>query len=207
MSEPSSPQIYLITPPGPELGSFLPRLARLLDEVPVGCLRLSTAGMAEDAVRRAADSIRDAAHARDVAVVIETHLMLVEPHGLDGVHLMDATRSVRTARKALGPDRIVGAWCGASRHAGMNAAEIGVDYVALGPFGQDGALGRGDRADPDLVRWWGEMIETPVVAEGALTPEAVAAMGGGADFLGLGREIWDHPDGEVAALRGFLTLT
>ncbi|HIE71875.1 MAG TPA: hypothetical protein EYP98_17775, partial [Planctomycetes bacterium] len=53
--------------------------------------------------------------------------------GLDGVHLTDGSRSVRVARKELGPDAIVGAFCGTSRHDGMVAGEAGADYVALGP--------------------------------------------------------------------------
>ncbi|WP_118135331.1 thiamine phosphate synthase [Oceanicella sp. SM1341] len=198
---PAPPQIYLVTPPRIELGSFSPRLAEVLDRVEIACLRISLAETDEDEIRRAADTLRELAHARDVAVTIETHFRLVEPLGLDGVHLMDASRSVRDVRKVLGPDRIIGAWCGSSRHAGMTAAEIGADYVSFGPFGDQGSLGAGKLADPDLIRWWSEMIETPSVAEGGITPELVAELGFAADFYALGAEIWAHPDGPVAAIR------
>ncbi|QDL90689.1 thiamine phosphate synthase [Paroceanicella profunda] len=203
---PAPPQIYLVTPPRIELGSFAPRLAEVLDRVEIACLRISLAETDEDEIRRAADTLRELAHARDVAVTIETHFRLVEPLGLDGVHLMDAARSVRDVRKELGPDRIIGVWCGTSRHAGMTAAEIGADYVAFGPFSEPGALGTGKVADPDLIRWWSEMIETPSVAEGGITPELVAELGFSADFYALGAEIWGHPDGPVAAIRALNLL-
>ena len=41
-----------------------------------------------------ADALREIAHARDVALVIERHVLLVERLGLDGVHLTDGARSV-----------------------------------------------------------------------------------------------------------------
>ena len=43
------------------------------------------------------------------------------------------------------------------------------------------------------------MIEVPVVAEGALTPELVAELAPVADFLAIGDEIWRAED-PVAAL-------
>jgi thiamine-phosphate pyrophosphorylase len=195
------PQIYLVTPPVVDLDTFPGRLAAVLDANAVACLRLALAGRDEYALGRTADALRAVAHERDVAVVIETHVALAERHGLDGVHLLDSARSVRAARKALGPDAIVGAFCGASRDAGMNAGEAGADYVAFGPAG-DGALGSGQRADRELFAWWSEMIEVPVVAEGALTPALIADLAPVADFLALGEEIWraDDPAAELARL-------
>lgn len=67
-----------------------------------------------------------------MAVVIDDHVKLAQRHGLDGVHLTDGARAVRDARKELGDDAIVGAFCGSSRHEGMTAAEHGADYVSFG---------------------------------------------------------------------------
>jgi thiamine-phosphate pyrophosphorylase len=195
------PQIYLVTPPVVDLGSFPGRLASVLDANAVACLRLALAGKDEYELGRTADALRAVAHERDVAVVIETHVGLAERHGLDGVHLLDSARSVRAARKALGPDAIVGAYCGASRDAGMSAGEAGADYVSFGPVG-DSALGSGRRADRELFAWWSEMIEVPVVAEGALNPVLIADLAPVSDFLALGEEIWraDDPAAELARL-------
>ena len=115
------PQIYLITPSEIELSSFPDRLAACLDAVAVACVRLSMASRDEDRIAKMADALREVTHARDVALVIDSHLMLVERLGLDGVHLTDAARSVKAARKALGDDAIVGTFCAASRHDGLTA--------------------------------------------------------------------------------------
>ena len=203
MSDTERPQIYLVTPPEFELDVFPDRLAAVLDGIDVACVRLALATRDEDRIARAADALRVVTHARDVAIVIESHLLLVERHGLDGVHLTDGARTVRHARKELGGDAIVGAFCRTSRHDGMNAGEAGADYVAFGPLGLS-PLGDGAVVDFDLFEFWSAAIEVPVVAEGALTEALVAQYGPVTDFFGVGEEIW-HSDDPLGALKQLLS--
>jgi thiamine-phosphate pyrophosphorylase len=193
MAAEDRPQITLITPAVLDLDSFPDRLAAVLDAVEVACLRLSLASRDTDTLGRAADACRLVAHARDVAVVIDNHLMLAERHGLDGVHLTDGARQVRKARKDLGADAIVGAYCGHSRHDGISAGEAGADYVAFGPIGGEG-LGDGSLAGFELFDWWSEMIEVPVIAEGGVTKDLIARFGPVTDFFAIGEEIWAAED-------------
>ncbi|WP_170328823.1 thiamine phosphate synthase [Ruegeria arenilitoris] len=202
MDTPEQPQIYLITPPTISLSTFPDQLGRVLDSADIACIRLALAGNDEDTIARAADACREAAHARDVAIVISNHVLLAQRLGLDGVHLDDAARSIRAARKELGADAIVGSFCGASSHDGMSAGEAGADYVAFGPVGAS-ALGDGTIAEKDLFQWWSEMIEVPVVAEGGLTTDLIRELAPHTDFFGIGDEIWSQDD-PVAALK---TLT
>lgn len=200
MPDADRPQLYLVTPPEFEPAEFAPRLAAVLDAAPVACLRLALASRSEDRLLRAADALREVAHARDVPVVIERHVELARRLGLDGVHLPDGARGVRKARAALGGEAIVGAFCRASRHEGMTAGESGADYVAFGPAGA-GALDDGTVAERDLFAWWSEMIELPVVAEGGLTAALVAELAPVADFLAVGEEIWSDDDAAAALAR------
>lgn len=202
MAADDRPQICLVTPPDLDLAKFPDTLARVLDGVEVACLRFGLATADADRIGRAADALRAVAHDRDVAIVVETHLQVAARHGLDGVHLGDGARNVRAARKALGADAIVGAFCGTTRHEGMNAGEAGADYVAFGPAGA-GLLGTGAVADRDLFAWWSEMIEVPVLAEGGLTPALVADLAPVTDFFAVGPEIWSAAD-PLAALRDLL---
>lgn len=199
MSTPEQPQIYLITPPEIELSHFPSDLARVLDAVDIACIRLSLASRDEDLILRAADAVREVAHRFDVALVIDTHVVLAQRLGLDGVHLTDGARSVRMARRELGTDAIVGAFCARSRHDGMTAGEAGADYVSFGPVGET-ALGDGSRAEADLFQWWSEMIEIPVVAEGGLDAGLIRTLAPITDFFGIGEEIW-RTDDPVAALK------
>ncbi|APE43346.1 thiamine phosphate synthase [Sulfitobacter alexandrii] len=197
MDTPEKPQIYLITPPEIELGTFPARLATVLDAHPVACVRLALSTRDEDRLARAADALRDVTHARDVALVISDHLLMVERLGLDGVHLNDAARTVRHARKELGEDAIVGSFCGPSKHEGMAAGEAGADYVSFGPV-QPSALGDGSHAETDLFQWWSEVIEVPVVAEGALDANMMRQLAPYTDFFGIGDEIWAADDPAAA---------
>lgn len=202
MAADERPQITLITPPTFDPETFSDQLGLILDGIEIACLRLSLANRDEDTLMRAADAAREAAHARDVAVVIDNHLILAERLGMDGVHLTDGSRNVRKARKDLGADAIVGAFCKASKHDGMSAGEAGADYVAFGPIGAT-SLGDGTRAEFDLFEWWSEVIEVPIIAEGALTAELVAKFGPVTDFFAVGEEIWGAED-PLAALKTLL---
>lgn len=195
---PEQPQLYLITPSELDLSTYADTLARVLDAHPAACVRLALSSKDEDVLSRAADTLRVVTDAREVALIIADHTLLAERLGLDGVHLSDAARSVRHARKTLGPDAIVGSFCAGSRHDGMSAGEAGADYVAFGPV-QQTALNDGEIAEADMFQWWSEVIEVPCVAEGQLDSALIAKLAPMTDFFGIGDEIWGQDD-PVAAL-------
>ncbi len=201
MPEDDFAQIYLTTPTEFDLEDFKPKLEAVLAAVPVACVRIALATTDAGLLGKAADQLRDICHARDVAIVVDNHFLMVEKHGLDGVHLVSSSRHVREARKLLGEDAIVGAYCGSSKHAGMTASEIGVDYISFGPVGDMGGLGDGARADPGLFQWWSEMIEVPVVAEGGLDDDSLRAVRDHVDFVNFGGEIWQAQDAAAEAVR------
>ncbi|WP_281825589.1 thiamine phosphate synthase [Jannaschia rubra] len=204
MTMTETPQIYLVTPPEID-AAFADRLSAVLDARDIACLRLDLATRDEDRVMRAGDLCREIAHRFDVPIVVSDHVALVQSLGLDGVHLTDP-RLTRKLRTDWGPDPIIGAFCGTSRHDGMAAGEAGADYVAFGPAGPT-PLGSGERADPELFQWWSEMIELPVVAEGALDADTIATLAQSTDFIALGEEIWssDDPAAELARLTAAFT--
>ncbi len=74
----------------------------------------------------------------------------------DGVHLDALIDDVALARRTLGKDSIVGAFCAASRHAAMQAAEDGADYVAL-------SQNTYTPSEP-IIGWWADLFEIPCVA-------------------------------------------
>jgi thiamine-phosphate pyrophosphorylase len=193
MSADDRPQITLITPPQLSLETFPATLARVMDATPIACLRLSLASRDEDQIARIADALREVSHARDIPIVIERHVLMVERLGLDGVHLPDGSRAVRKLRLDLGADAIIGAYCGQTKHDGMSAGEAGADYVAFGPIGAS-ALGDGAVADIDLFQWWSEIVEVPVIAEGGLTAGLVETFAPFTDFFAIGDEIWAADD-------------
>lgn len=189
----SAPRIYLAAPAALSPEDTARAVSDVLGAADIACLRLPTAGRGAETIAALVTALRPVAAAADLPLVIDDHFRLAAELGVDGVHLTDGARHVRAARKALGKAAIVGAFAHASRHEGMAAGEAGADYVSFGPVGDDG-LGDGQVAEPDLFAWWAQLIELPVVAEGAVSREAAPALAGVADFIALGEELWRTPD-------------
>ena len=98
---------------------------------------------------------------------------------------------------------MIGCFSGNSRHAGLNAGESGADYVSFGPLSET-PLGEGSPAAFETFEWWSEMIELPVVAEGAITLDQAEKLAPVTDFLALGNELWGDTRGAKAALAEYL---
>ncbi|MEX2648715.1 MAG: thiamine phosphate synthase [Alphaproteobacteria bacterium] len=127
-----------------------------------------------------------AARRQGIAVLLRDDVRAAA--GADGVYLADPEADVAAARAALGPEKIVGAFAGGSRHAAMVVGEAGVDFVAF-----DGDL--------DTVAWWAETMVVPCLARGDVTIDTIAAaVAAGADFIAVDRAVWSHPDGPRAAI-------
>ena len=121
--------------------------------------------------------------------------------GCDGVHVGQEDASYAEARRAVGPDRIVGVTCHDSRHLAMEASEAGADYVAFGAFFPTSTKEAKSRAEPELLTIWQETMQTPCVAIGGITTENARSMAAaGADFLAVCGGVWSHPDGPAAAV-------
>ena len=195
------PQIYLITPPVHTLSLLTKTLSELLDAAPIACVRLAAGTNDADDISRAADIVREICHARDVPVVLDGHPGLVEQLGLDGVHISEGAKALRSARKKLGSERILGTHAGLSRHDGMTAGEAGADYITFGPVGDTG-LGDSEFAETDLFEWWSLMIELPVIAEGGLTLARARELSPYVDFVALGSEVW-RTDDPLLSLKAF----
>ena len=189
MIKSEQPKLYIISPAEFEIERFSEDLKPILDSIEISCFRLALSTQDENIISKTADITRNICHSRDVAIVIEDHFLFVQKHGLDGVHLSDGARNVRKARKELGKEAIVGAFCGNSKHNGITAGEAGADYISFGPLSNT-TLKDGTTANPDLFAWWSTMIEVPVVAEGGLDKKVVTNIECATDFLAFGDDLW-----------------
>jgi thiamine-phosphate pyrophosphorylase len=198
-------RLYLITPPQLVPAAFADALARALDAGDVACVQLRLKDVDDDAIRRAADALRPVTQERGVAFLMNDRPDLALDTGCDGVHVGQQDASYAEARRLLGAERIVGVTCHESRHLAMEAAEAGADYVAFGAFFPSATKAAKHRADPEILRWWSELMTVPSVAIGGITPENCAPLvAAGADFLAVISAVWNHPDGPAAGVKAFL---
>ncbi|HAP98910.1 MAG TPA: chemotaxis protein [Rhodospirillum rubrum] len=111
------------------------------------------------------------------------------------------------ARAIVGADAIVGVTCHDSRHLAMIAGEAGADYVAFGAFFPSTTKEPPTQADPEILRWWSEMMIVPSVAIGGITVENCAPLvETGTDFLAVCNGVWGHAEGPEAAVRAFVRV-
>ncbi len=199
-------RLYLVTPPAFAPAAFADRLAEALDAGDVACVQLRLKPAGDDAIRRAADALRPVAQQRGVAFLMNDRPDLALATDCDGVHVGQEDASYAEARRVLGLGRIIGVTCHASRHLAIEAAEAGADYVAFGAFFPSASKAAKHRAEPEIIRWWSELMTVPCVAIGGITPENCAPLvAAGADFLAVISAVWDHPQGPAAAVKAFAT--
>jgi thiamine-phosphate pyrophosphorylase len=173
-SKPSEPGLCLVAPA--ERGAeWQARVAAALDATRAETLILTAReqGAFDPAV---AQPLVDIAQKRTVAALIADDIATARATGADGVHLHwrpEIEDAYEAARSALGPDAIVGADAGISRHDAMTLGESGADYVAFGllPDAQEPAGARDTQRD--LVSWWADVFVVPVVAFDAETADDV----------------------------------
>jgi thiamine-phosphate pyrophosphorylase len=107
----------------------------------------------------------------------------------DGVHLPPSKTLLadyHSAREALGPTAIVGVDVGRSRHDAMTLGEAGADYVGFGVPDFVSEREQAIERQRELVAWWAEVFEVPVVAFDVTSPDwALAVAAAGADFVNL----------------------
>lgn len=133
---------------------------------------LLPSGIGADAAGRA---LVKGIQATDRPALVADNVELRAALEADGVHLTDAA-AVADLRRRLGDGLIIGAECPVERHACMEAAEDGADYVAVRVTENNYA------AVVALLAWWQEIMTVPIVAllDEALDRKQIET---GADFI------------------------
>ncbi len=115
----------------------------------------------------------------ELAVLITGSAEEAAAAGANGVYLSTATEDAAKARATLGSAGIIGAACGLSRHAAMESAEAGADFIAFDasdPAGLDQAAG--------LSLWWDEITGVPAaLAFGGARPDKSVLSKARPDFI------------------------
>lgn len=177
----------LLSPPAFDPLSLAGDFARALRALPVAAFILDTP---DAGLRRAAcEPMRDAVQTADVALLIAEDVALAMEEGADGVHFAQPPADPRTVRARLGEDAQWGAVVAAGRHAGMELADAGADYVAM-----DVGTAESEAQLRAVLGWWAEMVEVPVMligwqSAGALAPLLPARP----DFIAVPAPLWTDP--------------
>lgn len=202
-------RLYLISPPQIELSAFADTLKSAFDGGDVGAFQLRLKKASDEEILKAAEILQPICAEREVAFILNDRADLAARTGADGVHLGQDDGSVKSARKILGKDAVIGVSCHDSRHLAMEAGEAGVDYVAFGAFypttsKSPEALAKYGTPTPDILNWWQTYMVLPCVAIGGINPQnALPLVRAGADFIAVITAVWNHPEGAKKAIEEF----
>ncbi|MBK8628888.1 MAG: thiamine phosphate synthase [Sphingomonadales bacterium] len=199
-------QLYLISPLDVG-GDFPERLRAALSAAPVAAFQFRVKEGDQHEQARLAAPLQAICAEYDTAFIVNDSIALAKRLGADGVHLGQSDGDPREAREVLGRDVQIGVTCHDSRHLAMEAGEAGADYVAFGAFYPTLTKEVSHQADLETLIWWSTMFELPCVAIGGITVEnAAPVIAAGADFIAVSAGVWQHPDGEAAAVKAFNAL-
>jgi thiamine-phosphate pyrophosphorylase len=204
MNEVIKCQLYLITPPKFDPIRFSERLKNALGAGTTACLQLRLKNALDDNIKKAAEMLLPICHEYKIPLIMNDRPDLALSTGCDGVHIGQDDASCKETRNLLGPDLTIGVTCKNSRHLAIEAVENGADYVAFGAFfPTDTKLGT-ETAELENIKWWNETTMVPSVAIGGIKiKNCIPLVEAGTSFLAVIGEIWDHSDGEAAAVIAF----
>jgi thiamine-phosphate pyrophosphorylase len=191
--------LYAVTPDEADTGL----LAAKVDAALAGGARLvQYRNKAANAVLRLqqARALLDLCRRKCVPLIINDYLDLALEINADGVHLGGADGSVASARRELGPRKMLGVSCYNRLQHALDAAREGADYVAFGSFFASDVKPGVVRAPLDLLRDAKRAVPVPLVAIGGITlenaPQVIAA---GADSVAVISALFAAPDVTLAA--------
>ncbi|WP_420337118.1 thiamine phosphate synthase [Roseibium sp.] len=197
---PQTLRVYLVTDPalcpGPTLIETVTAAVR--GGVTFVQLRDKTASTRDRIA--AARALKAALTGTDVPLVINDDLDAAVAAGVDGVHIGQEDVSLVTARKRLGPTRIVGLSCGMPEHVAAADSKL-ADYLGLGTvFPTSNKSDHKPTIGIDGLARLARLARVPTVAIGGLKPDhAMDVLRAGCDGIAVVSAICGQPDPERAA--------
>ena len=194
-----APRLYLVVPPSGDPAGLADPIAQALQAADVAAVLVSLTGDDERALLNGLKALAPSVQSAGAALVLEGRADLVARAGADGAHL-DGVDDLSAAVPTLKPDRIAGCGGLGTRHDAMLAAEAGADYVMFGEPDENGHRPSFD-AVIERIEWWAEVFQIPCVGFAAHPDEIAALATAGADFVAVGKFVFDDPRGPAAAMK------
>ncbi len=183
--------LYAITPSD----NLLPRLSALVGSALAGGVKFVQYRnkFAPPPLKRAqAAELLRICRAADARLIINDDLHLALEIGADGVHLGREDGDIAMARKALGPQRLLGVSCYDDLACAEAAAAAGADYIGIGSVFASATKPEATRASLAMLAEIKRRIALPVAAIGGITlanvPQVIAA---GADMVAVITDLFD----------------
>lgn len=147
----------------------------------------------EDSEKRLkqAKSIRQLCNQYQALFIVNDDIELAIATYADGVHLGKDDLDLKTARKQLGTDKIIGITCYNQLQNAIEAEQAGADYVAFGAFFNSSVKPDAVNAPLSLIKQAKEQLQVPVCCIGGITANnAEQLIETGADMVAVISELF-----------------
>lgn len=180
-------KIYLIV----DITSSDIKLRNILKNNPIGCVRIS--GVTESSVheKKKLKEFKELCHSNDIAVLLEDNYELALTHKFDGVHFTKRPSEIQRILTLKPKDFLVGVDCSYSKHQGLITAELGVDYISF-KFDCNKNTDNSDSYSDNLISWWHETIEIPLVVENVKSLDKIRELSVICDFISVHPIYWNE---------------
>ncbi|MSQ52741.1 MAG: thiamine phosphate synthase [Betaproteobacteria bacterium] len=191
--------LYAITPDGSQTPVLMDKVRAAIRG---GARVVQYRDKSGDPARRRlqATGLLELCRAAGAALIINDDLALTLEIGADGVHLGRGDGDIAATRRALGPDRLLGASCYDRIELAERALGLGADHVAFGSVFASPTKPGAKRAPLDLFTESRKRIDAPIVAIGGITVgNAGQVIAAGAHAIAVISALFDAPDVEERA--------
>lgn len=157
--------------------------------------------LAESSYREEAGRIRDLCRSWKVPFVINDNVELAAELDADGVHVGQSDLEAETARRILGPDKIIGVSVKTVEQA-LKAQAAGAAYLGVGAVFPTQSKQDADSITRDALTGITRAVEIPVVAIGGIQEHNIMELTGcGVDGVAVISALFAQPDIRLASQR------
>ena len=111
----------------------------------------------------------------------------------DGCHVGQKDMNLKSGRKILGTNKIIGITCHNSKKLALKAKRDGANYIAFGSFFESSTKKSPFRANLAILRWAKKKINMPTVAVGGINSSNYKKiLSSGASFIASSSYIWNN---------------
>lgn len=141
------------------------------------CIQLREKNLGYDEFLKEALEMKELCSKYKVPLIINDNVEIAIKSGADGVHIGQNDMDIKTARKMLGSNMIIGA---SARNVSLalRAEADGADYIGCGAvFGTD-TKSDARKISPDILKNITESVSIPVVAIGGVNSSNISGLSG-----------------------------
>ena len=111
----------------------------------------------------------------------------------DGCHVGQKDMNLKSCRKILGTNKIIGITCHNSKKLALKAKRDGANYIAFGSFFESSTKKSPFRANLAILRWAKKKINIPTIALGGINSSNYKKiLSSGASFIACSSYIWNN---------------